>query len=129
MNLIAVVLSGVIVVLVAIKIKDIDPAYGVVLAIAGCVMIMCYIIGRFEQITLYIQKLMSYVSLNITYIGIILKMIGIAYICQFSSDICKDAGYNAISSQIEMAGRLSLILLSMPVLMSVIELVVSIVES
>ena len=116
-------------VLVAIKIKDIDPAYGVVLAIAGCVMIMCYIIGRFEQITLYIQKLMSYVSLNITYIGIILKMIGIAYICQFSSDICKDAGYNAISSQIEMAGRLSLILLSMPVLMSVIELVVSIVES
>ena len=44
------------------------------------------------------------------------------------SYLCRDAGYNAIASQVEMAGKISLILLSMPVLMSVIDLVVKIVE-
>ena len=45
-----------------------------------------------------------------------------------SSDICKDAGCNAMASQVEMAGKITLILLSMPILMGVIDLVVTIVE-
>lgn len=109
-----------------------DKGYGcrvrVLLSIAGGVMVMYFVISRFRQLADYLDRLTSYVTVNITYIDVILKMIGLAYVCQFSSDICKDAGYNAIASQVEMAGKLSLILLSMPVLMSVIDLVVKIVE-
>lgn len=128
MNLIAVSFAAVIVVLIAIKIKDMDSGYGVILSIAGCVMVMYFVVLRFRQIADYIDRITAYISVNITYIDVILKMIGLAYVCQFSSDICRDAGYNAIASQVEMAGKISLILLSMPVLMSVIDLVVKIVE-
>ena len=128
MNLVAVAFAAVVVVLIAIKIKDMDSGYGVLLSIAGCVMVMYFVISRFRQIADYIDRITSYVSVNITYIDVILKMIGLAYVCQFSSDICKDAGYTAIASQVEMAVKISLILLSMPVLMSVIDLVVKIVE-
>ena len=128
MNLIAVAMISVIIVLMAIKIKDMDAGYGVLLSIAGGVMVMYFVISRFRQLADSLDRLTSYVTVNITYIDVILKMIGLAYVCQFSSDICKDAGYNAIASQVEMAGKLSLILLSMPVLMSVIDLVVKIVE-
>ena len=81
-----------------------------------------------QTIASYIDRLTAYVSVNISYIDVILKMIGIAYICRFSSDICKDAGCNAMASQVEMAGKITLILLSMPILMGVIDLVVTIVE-
>ena len=118
MNLIAVSFAAVIVVLIAIKIKDMDSGYGVILSMAGCVMVMYFVVSRFRQIADYIDRITAY----------ILKMIGLAYVCQFSSDLCRDAGYNAIASQVEMAGKISLILLSMPVLMSVIDLVVKIVE-
>ncbi len=128
MNLIAIAFSAVVVVLIALKIKDADAGYGTLVSIAGCAMIMYFVVSKFSQITTYIDKIMDYVTLNVTYIDIILKMIGVAYICQFSSDICRDAGYNAISTQVEMAGKISLILLSIPVLMSVIDLVVKIVE-
>lgn len=128
MNLIAVAFAAVIVVLIATKIKDMDTGYGVLLSIAGCVLVMYFVVGKFRQITEYIDRITEYVSVNIAYIDVILKMIGLAYVCQFSSDICKDAGYNAMASQVEMAGKISLILLSMPVLMSVIDLVVKIVE-
>lgn len=128
MNLIAVSFAAVIVVLIAIKIKDMDSGYGVILSMAGCVMVMYFVVSRFRQITDYIDRITAYISVNITYIDVIMKMIGLAYVCQFSSDLCRDAGYNAIASQVEMAGKISLILLSMPVLMSVIDLVVKIVE-
>ena len=128
MNLIAVSFAAVIVVLIAIKIKDMDSGYGVILSMAGCVMVIYFVVSRFRQITDYIDRITAYISVNITYIDVILKMIGLAYVCQFSSDLCRDAGYNAIASQVEMAGKISLILLSMPALMSVIDLVVKIVE-
>lgn len=128
MNLIAVSFAAVIVVLIAIKIKDMDSGYGVILSMAGCVMVMYFVVSIFRQIADYIDRITAYISVNITYIDVILKMIGLAYVCQFSSDLCRDAGYNAIASQVEMAGKISLILLSMPVLMSVIDLVVKIVE-
>ena len=127
MNLMAVSLATVIVVLIAVKIKELDSGYGIVLSIAGCVMLM-YFVSRFRLIASYIDRLTAYVSVNISYIDVILKMIGIAYICRFSSDICKDAGCNAMASQVEMAGKITLILLSMPILMGVIDLVVTIVE-
>lgn len=128
MNLLSVVFSTVIVVLIAIKVKEVNAAFSVILSIGACLMLMYYVLDRFSRISGYIDRLTSYVSVNITYIEIILKMTGIAYICQFSSDICRDAGYGAAASQIEMAGKVSMILLSMPVLMSVIDLVVAVVE-
>lgn len=128
MSLISVVFAAVIVVLIALKLREMGSGYGILMSIGACVMVMYFVIGRFRQIAEYIDRLVSYVSVDITYIDIILKMIGIAYICQFATDICRDAGYQAIASQVEMAGKISLILLSMPVLMSVIDLVVAIVE-
>lgn len=48
-------------------------------------------------------------------------MIGIAYVGQFSAGICKDAGYSAIAGQIEIFSKLSILVLSMPVLMALME--------
>ena len=50
-----------------------------------------------------------------------LKMIGITYIAEFSSGICKDAGYQTIAGQIEIFGKLTILTLGMPVLMALLE--------
>ena len=51
----------------------------------------------------------------------ILKMIGITYVAEFSTDICRESGYQAIAGQIEIFAKLSILLISMPVLMGFIE--------
>lgn len=127
MSLISVVFSAVVAALIAIKVREVNAACSVVLSAAACVMLMYFVVDRFNRIAGYVDRITGYVSVNIVYVDIILKMIGIAYICQFATDICRDAGYGAIASQIEICGKVSLMLLGMPVLMSVIDLVVSIV--
>ena len=51
----------------------------------------------------------------------LLKMIGITYIGQFSSGICRDAGYSSTGAQIELFCRLSVMVLSMPVLLALLD--------
>ena len=50
-----------------------------------------------------------------------MKMIGIAYVAEFSSGICRDAGYGSIGTQIEIFGKLSILAVSMPVVLALLE--------
>ena len=50
-----------------------------------------------------------------------LKVIGITYICEFSSGICKDAGYQSVAGQIEILGKLTVMFSGLPILFAVIE--------
>ena len=55
----------------------------------------------------------------------LLKIVGITYIADFSSNLCKDAGYGAIAGQIEIFGKLSVLAISTPILMALLETVQS----
>ena len=59
--------------------------------------------------------------LDTKYLTTLLKMIGITYVGQFSAGICKDAGYGAVASQIEVFAKLYIMVLSIPVLLALME--------
>ena len=55
------------------------------------------------------------------YSKILLKLLAIAYICQIASNLCEDLGYHSISFQIETIGKLSILVLSIPIISSLLE--------
>ena len=59
--------------------------------------------------------------MEITYFSTLIKMLGIAYLSEFSSGICKDAGQQAIALQIEMFGKISILILSIPYLITLLQ--------
>jgi stage III sporulation protein AD len=65
--------------------------------------------------------LYSYLSGDSNYYGLLFKMLGVAYLTEFCSGICKDAGYQAIGAQVEIFGKLTILLAGLPILMTLIE--------
>ena len=63
----------------------------------------------------------NYIKMDQSYIGTLMKMLGITYVAEFSSSICKDSGYQTIATQIEIFGKLAVMLLSMPILMALLD--------
>ena len=61
--------------------------------------------------------------INNMYIKILFKLLAIAYICQIASNICEDLGYRSISFKIETIGKVSILLLSIPIIQSLLETV------
>ena len=55
------------------------------------------------------------------YLAALFKMAGITYIAEFTSGICKDAGYSAVGTQVEMVGKLAILAVSAPVVLSLVE--------
>ena len=67
------------------------------------------------------EELKSVIVVDGRYIGLVVKMVGITYVAEFAANICKDAGYAAIGSQIEIFAKLSILVVSVPVLGAFLE--------
>ena len=87
---------------------------------AGIFLFVC-IIDRLEIFISTVEQISSYINMDAGYLATMLKMIGITYIAEFSSGICKDAGYQTIASQIEIFSKLTILALGMPVLLALLE--------
>lgn len=101
--------------------KTIKSEYAMWILIAASLFTGASVILKLEIIVDELQFLQQYFSGYETYVKLLLKVIGITYLAEFSSDLCKDAGANAMASQIEMFGKLSILVLSMPVITSLLE--------
>jgi len=110
-------------VLLALMLRQTKPEYSVFLSMAVCICIFLYLLGSLRTVLGYLQQLQAQVNIDGVWLDTILKMLGITYITQFASDICKDAGYSAISSQIELFARVSILFLSFPVLLALVEMI------
>ena len=108
-------------VLLAIQFKTIKPEYATYIGLGLGVLIMGYALGRFKVLVSSIETLQKYFSGAESYLTILVKVIGITYICEFCAGICKDAGYGSIADQIEILGKLSVMFAGMPIIMAVIQ--------
>lgn len=123
--MITVAVVGVVAVLLAVQVKALKPEYGVYMSLAVCLVLFSAIGGRLELIVEEINQIQSYVKLDTGYLNVLMKMAGITYIAELASDLCKDAGYQAVAGQIELFGKLALLSVSMPVILALLETVSS----
>lgn len=124
MNISVVMAFVVVAVILALSLKSKSPEFSSLISVALGLVVIYLCIGRLRTIISSLKGITSNINIDNTYIVILIKLIGIAYICEFAAGISKDAGYGAVASQIELAGKLTMLMVSMPVLMQVIESIV-----
>ena len=110
-------------VMLALKLKSVQSEYAFLIGIAACMVVFGCCMTRLETIFSGLETIRQYLMVNSAYIGIILKVVGIAYISEFSANLCKDAGYGGVASQIEMFGKLSILAMSLPVLTTLLTVI------
>ena len=121
MNIIQVGILGVAGILLAVQLKQEKSEVAVYLSIGISLLIFWGILDSLEVLVATVQEISTYIQIDSSYIMTLIKMLGITYIAEFSSGLCKDAGYSAIASQIEMFGKLTILVLSLPILLALLK--------
>ena len=121
MDVMQIVAVGIVGAVLAITVRKQNPAIGMVISIASCLLILFSLLPAFAAAVNMLNRLGELAGSG--YIPIILKIIGIAYISEFGAGICEDAGESAIASKIEMGGKILIMLVSIPIIYDLIELI------
>lgn len=121
MDIIKIAILGIVGALLGIMLKGQKKEYELFLMLGVSLCIFYFIITKLKLVVSVINRMQDYVNLDTSYIAILIKMIGITYVSEFSANLCKDAGYQAVAGQIEMFGKLSILAISMPVILVLLE--------
>lgn len=121
MGMIKIGMIGLLGVLLAIQFKTSRQEYSIYIGLAVSLIIFFYIVDTLSILTEQIESLKGVIGENSKYFFILLKAAGITYICEFCAGACKDAGYGAIATQIEVFGKLSILMTGMPVLFALLQ--------
>ena len=105
---------GIVASFLGIAIKKDRGEYAILIGIAAGGFIFGYAILQLSVIVNFMKELIEKLPIKSDYLGVILKMLGVTYVAEFASNICKDAGYQAIAGQIEMFAKLAIVALSVP---------------
>lgn len=114
-------LIGIVGVLVAIQFKAVKPEYATYIGVALGLLVFGYTVRQLQTTISSLAWMKNLFEGSGGYLTILMKVIGITYLCEFSAGICKDAGYGAIAEQIEVLGKLSVMFAGLPILLAVVE--------
>ncbi len=126
MEMVKIGLVGIVGVLLAVPLKSYKAEYGVYIGIAVCLVILGYAVRYLSGLLSAMEQLRAYLKDNYSYVTILLKAVGATYACEFCAGVCKDAGYSGIAGQVEIIGKLYILLTGMPVLIALLESIQSI---
>lgn len=121
MTLVSAAALGIVAVLLAVQFKSVGSEYGIYLVMAAGMVLFFFGTGKMQTIVETAKQIQSYININSVYLTTLLKMAGITYIAEFASGICKDAGYSSMGTQIEIFGKLSILAVSMPIILALLE--------
>ena len=121
MEMVRIAMIGIAGVFTALLVSKIHPEYSYMITLATGLIILFFSVGKLSYLIDAIQMMQQYVPIETTYMNILLKIIGITYVGQFSAGICKDAGYSAAANQVEIFGRLTVLAISMPLVNALLE--------
>lgn len=93
------------------------------------VIIFIFLVDEITKIIEMLESIAQNANINMVYLQTILKIIGIAYIAEFGAQIAKDAGQAAIATKIELAGKILILVMAIPILTAVIEMVLALLPT
>ncbi len=116
MDIVKVGMMGITGVLVAVLLQKEKKEYSFFISLAIAICIFVFALTKLETVLAFVKKMEGMVQVDSRYILLVMKMIGISYAAEFAAGICKDAGYSAVAGQIETFAKISILVISVPVL-------------
>ncbi|HHV56272.1 MAG TPA: stage III sporulation protein AD [Firmicutes bacterium] len=122
MEIISLIGIAIIATLLAVLIRRDRPELALLLALTAAALIFLFAVTRLAGVISVLEGLAQRTGINRQYFSLLLKIIAIAYIAEFGAQICRDAGQEAVAGAVEVAGKVLILVLSVPILIAVFDL-------
>lgn len=112
----------------AVALKKYAPETSAVIAVAASAALLVKILSGISPVITEINELVSVSGVSTGYVPVLMKTIGICFVCQFTADACRDAGQNSLASKTELAARVAVIIISLPLFRDILNTVSGILK-
>ena len=120
-DIIQVVGLGIVAAVFLVLLRQTRPELALLLSLAAGALIFLAVLGRITSILEILEELAFRANISGTYLATVLKIIGVAYIAEFGAQVLRDSNENAVASKVEMAGKVIIMILAIPIVVAIVE--------
>lgn len=128
MDLIAIAGAGLVAAAAAVLLRQYKPEYAMLLSLAAAGIFFTWILTGIVPVLSTMRGMVEQTSYSMEALRILMKCLGICYLCEIAGQICKEAGQGAIASKIELAGRISVLVLCLPLFEELLQVSLSLIH-
>lgn len=114
--------------LLIIFLKEAKREFAMVLTLGCAIVLFATVADDFINILHNVYNLSSGLKNINAYISLMIKILGISLVAQFVVDLCRDAGENALASQTEIASKIIILIMTMPLFETVLNIVTGLLK-
>ena len=107
----------------ALLLRSTRPELSFAVTVAGCIILLLLILDLVKDSLSIFGSIAEGTGIDAALIKSLLKMVGIGYLVEFSAGILSDFGQNYVADKLIFAGKIVILVLSIPILESVLSLV------
>ena len=126
MDIIKIIGIGLVSLIIIIILKQYRPEFAVYVSILAGIFILVLSISQISGVINLLKSLASKANINSEFLGIILKITGIAILTEFAVSICQDSGESSIANKIDIGGKVMIITISIPIISSLLETILKV---
>ena len=115
------ILFGMVAAVFAMILKSMKSEWGQLLSLTAALMIALYLLELCKEAGDFLMGIGRYVENTSSYLRIILKAVGITYLCEFTANLSRDTGNSLIAGHIDLCGKIAVLLLGIPILASLLQ--------
>lgn len=126
MEIIKIIGIAIIALIIIILLRQYKPEFAIYISLLTGVLILMLVMDKLTGIINLLQSLEAKASINSTFIALLIKITGIAFLSEFAVSICKDSGEGAIASKIEIGSKIIIVSMSIPIISALLEILLKI---
>ena len=121
--MIRICMIGIVAALLALMVRQNKAEYAVIIGISASGIIFVFVLMQVTTLFDFVREIVEKLPVDSIYFTQLIKMVGVSYCAEISSNICRDAGYNSIAAQIETFAKLCIVVMSLPGLYYFVEVI------
>lgn len=126
MEIVKIIAIGLIALIIIVLLKQYKPEFVIYVSIIAGAIIIFMLLDKLTGIVELLSNLSNKAGINNQFLGILLKITGIAFLTEFAVSICNDSGETAIANKIDLGGKIIIIAISIPIISALLELIIKI---
>ena len=126
MEIIKVIGIGLLALIIIVILRQYKPEYAIYISLIAGVLILTFSLSQITDIVHLLKDMASKANMNSQFLGIILRITGIAILTEFAVSVCEDAGEKSIGHKIDLGGKMIIISLSLPIMTSLLETILKV---
>lgn len=127
MELFKVLILGIIVSILTVLLKTVKPEYSLICLIVGSIIIIIYILNSILDVVGFFIDVVDKTGIDSQLFTILLKIVGIGYLVEFSAGVCRDSGNVSIADKVVLAGKILIFIMSMPIIGNLFNMIMELI--